>query len=49
MEALRHIKKECPDFAGKDILMVYTANEILEYGKIAECLSNALAKVAKDA
>ena len=36
-------------FAGKDILMVYTANEILEYGKIAECLSNALAKVAKDA
>ena len=48
-EALRHIKKECPDFAGKDILMVYTANEILEYGKIAECLSNALAKVAKDA
>ena len=30
-EALRHIKKECPDFAGKDILMVYTANEILEY------------------
>ena len=46
---LRHIKKECPDFAGKDILMVYTANEILEYGKIAESLSNALAKVAKDA
>ena len=32
-EALRHIKKECPDFAGKDILMVYTANEILEYVK----------------
>ena len=48
-EALRHIKKECPDFAGKDILMVYTANEILEYGKIAECLSNALAKVAQGA
>ena len=48
-EALRHIKKECPDCAGKDILMVYTANEILEYGKIAESLSNALAKVAKDA
>ena len=48
-EALRHIKKECPDFAGKDILMVYTANEILEYGKIAESLSNALAKVAQGA
>ena len=57
-EALRHIKKECPDFAGKkqcpdfagkDILMVYTANEILEYGKIAECLSNALGKVAQGA
>ena len=49
VEALRHIKKECPDFAGKDILMVYTANEILEYGKIAECLSNALGKVAQGA
>ena len=48
-EALRHIKKQCPDFAGKDILMVYTANEILEYGKIAECLSNALGKVAQGA
>ena len=44
-EALRHVRAEFGDAAGKDILMVYVANEILEYGKIVEGVRDALAKI----
>ena len=44
-EALRHVRAEYADAAGKDILMVYVANEILEYGKIVEGVRDALAKI----
>lgn len=47
-EALRVVRKERPELSGKDLLIVYVANEILEYGKIVEGLGNAMEKVLQN-
>lgn len=47
-EALRLLRSEFPFLDGKDVLMVYIAKEILEYGKIVEGLRTVLAKVPQD-
>lgn len=44
-EALRHVRTEYPALDGKDMLMVYVAKEILDYGQIVGGLRDALAKV----
>ncbi len=44
-EAVRHLAAGSPELRKKDILMVYVANEVLEYGKIVECLGQALDKI----
>lgn len=47
-EALRFLRTEFPLLERKDVLMVYVAKEILEYGKIVDALRNVLAKIPQD-
>lgn len=44
-EAFRHIYMEYPAVESKHIMLVYTATEILDYGKISEGLGSALGKI----
>lgn len=45
-EAFRNAKPLFPSINGKDVLLVYTTSEILDYGKISESVSSLLAKIS---
>ena len=44
-EAFRHIRADYPAVAGKHIMLVYTANTVLDYGTVSEGLGTALGKI----
>lgn len=45
-EAFRHISGSYPLLRNKDCLIVYVANEVLDYGTIKEGLEAVLAKIS---
>lgn len=45
-ESFRLNKDNYPGLKGKDILIVYTYSEILDYGKITDSLKKALEKIS---